>query len=200
MLTSLLKNQQVEIINSGIIEDSEEKIKLALKRLIDEKVDLIVTTGGVSMGAYDYVRKVIEDQGSLEFWRVNIKPGKPLAFGYLEKTPIIGLPGNPVSAYVGFHVFILPVINKLAGKEYHPPFLIQAKLQSKLQSNTRESYIPAYVESDHHQHTVSPVKNQSSGNLFSLVLTNALIILPGGVEFFNEGDMVNVWKINCNNI
>lgn len=197
MLTSLLKKQDVEILNSGIVEDSEEKIWHAIKNLIDDDVDLIISSGGVSMGAYDFVRIIIEKHGSLNFWRVNMKPGKPLAFGHINETPIIGLPGNPVSAYVGFNVFIVPTLQKLAGITNPSQFLIQATLLSPLQAISRESYIPAMLENSKDGYTVTPIRNQSSGNLFSLVQTNSLIILPGGVEFFNIGDNVNVWKTDC---
>lgn len=193
MISSLLKKLPVEIINSGIIEDSEEKISQALHQFIKNKVDLIITSGGVSMGAYDYVRKVIETQGTLEFWRVNIKPGKPIAFGYLKNTPIIGLPGNPVSSYVGFNVFIIPILKKLAGILHSSKTMIQAKLLAQIAPNTREHYIPALLNNDLVPPTVKPVPNQGSGNLYSLVQSNSLIILPGSVEFFKEGDMVNVW-------
>ena len=200
MIASLLEKLPVKILNTGIIVDSEEMISQALHQLITSGVDLIITTGGVSMGSYDFVRKVIETQGSLEFWRVNIKPGKPLAFGFLNDTPIMGLPGNPVSSYVGFNVFIVPVIKKMSGLDFREATVIRAKLLSQIKPNTREHYVPAILEMDKNPATVTPVDNQGSGNLYSLVQSNSLIILPGGVEFFNEGDMVNVWKPDYDNI
>jgi len=200
MLNALMQNFAVDVVNNGIVEDSEEKIHRALNKMIEHQVDLIISTGGVSMGEYDYVRKAIEEKGTLEFWRVNIKPGKPIAFGYIEQTPIIGLPGNPVSSYVGYHVFILPVIRKLSGRENPSRLIIQAALDSDLRSNERESYIPATIKKDTNQYKVTPAQNQSSGNLYSLVQTNSLIILPGGVEFFKANDKVNVWIFDNNTI
>ena len=199
MLQSLLQKLPVEIINSGIIEDSEKKISLALNQFIKKGVDLIITTGGVSMGTYDFVRKVIEKEGRLEFWKVNIKPGKPLAFGYLRDTPIIGLPGNPVSSFVGYHVFIIPIIKQMSGIEYRSNYLTQAALLSPIAPNTREQYIPAQF-SKSPTPSVQPANNQGSGNLFSLVQSNSLIILPSGVEFFNKGDIVNIWLPNYDNL
>jgi molybdopterin molybdotransferase len=76
---------------------------------------LILTSAGVSVGAHDYVRSVVEEHGRLDFWRVNVRPGKPLAFGSYRDIPVIGLPGNPVSAYIGFLLFVLPVLYKLSG-------------------------------------------------------------------------------------
>ena len=149
------------------------------------------------MGAYDFVRKVIESKGSLQFWRVKMKPGKPLAFGQINNIPIIGLPGNPVSSFVGFQVFIRPSIQKMVGIKNHKKLILQSELQSPLESNPRESYIPAVLHKDKNQYKVLPIANQSSGNLYALAQTNSLIILPAGVKFFNKGETVDVWKLDC---
>lgn len=83
---------------------------------MDEKVDVIISSASVSVGAFDYVKLVVEANGELEFWKVNLRPGKPLAFGRYHGIPFFGLPGNPVSAFVAFEIFVRPALDKLSGK------------------------------------------------------------------------------------
>ena len=111
-----------------------------------EQVDLIVTSAGVSVGAFDFVRQVIEAKGSLNFWKVNMRPGKPLAFGSFAGIPLIGLPGNPVSAFVGCRVFVLPCPDKLSGRERgYSPARKKPSLAEAVESDGRESYLRAVV-------------------------------------------------------
>ena len=99
----------------GIIPDKPEAVQAILKKAVSEEVDLIISSAGVSVGAFDYIRETIEREGRLIFWRVNMRPGKPLAFGYFRDIPFVGLPGNPVSAFVGFEIFVRSVIQKMSG-------------------------------------------------------------------------------------
>ena len=97
----------------GTVQDNPDQIRERLEIAIDRSADLILTSAGVSVGAFDYVRSVIEQNGNLTFWRVNMRPGKPVAFGSYRAIPLIGLPGNPVSAFVGFQVLVVPVLSRL---------------------------------------------------------------------------------------
>lgn len=196
MLASLLENSGAEVVRTGIIQDTERAVIKALNLLIKEDVDLILTSGGVSMGAYDIVRHVLESQGRLKLWRVNMRPGKPLAFGEYQGTPFIGLPGNPVSAFVGFYIFVRPAIQKMVTGNYLPDRQRTAKLTISISSDGRESYIPGNLSKDDENWYVKPAINQSSGNLFALIPGNSLIILPIGVKFLNKGELVNVLKLD----
>ena len=98
---------------------------------------------------------------------------------------------------MGFQVFIRPAIQKMIGIIQRQNIIIPSELQTPLQSNPRESYIPAVLQKDQNQYKVIPITNQSSGNLYALSQTNSLIILPAGVQFFNKGDLVDVWILDC---
>jgi molybdopterin molybdotransferase len=114
-LGAMLEANGCEIIPLGVAADTPESIKAALAKAQD--ADLIVSSAGVSMGSFDFIKDIIEKDGELNFWRINMRPGKPLTFGHYQNLPFIGLAGNPVSAFVGFMVFVRPVIAKLLGND-----------------------------------------------------------------------------------
>ena len=196
MLASLLEDSGAEIVRTGIIPDTEKAVVQALQFLVQSGVHLILTSGGVSMGAYDIVRRVLEEQGKLKLWRVNMRPGKPLAFGEYQSVPFIGLPGNPVSAFVGFNIFVRPALMKMSGVDFLPYPLQKARLTQTVESDGRESYIPATLYQEEDEWVVMPAVNQSSGNLFALIPGNSLIIVPNSVKFLNTGELVNVLKLD----
>ncbi|HVM70487.1 MAG TPA: gephyrin-like molybdotransferase Glp, partial [Anaerolineales bacterium] len=99
MLAALLESSGVELIRLGVASDTEADVRSRLERAVQEKADLIISSAGVSMGAFDYIKAVVESDGGLDFWKVNMRPGKPLAFGKFHGIPFFGLPGNPVSAF-----------------------------------------------------------------------------------------------------
>ena len=197
-LASLLSESGAEVIHLGTARDDPAEIVQMLSQSVAAKLDLIVTSAGVSVGVYDYVRQVIESHGSLDFWRVNMRPGKPLAFGSFKNIPLVGLPGNPVSAFVGCTVFVLPVIRKLTGLP--PLFRRTARVVMKepIESDGRESYLRAHVDELAGHYTASLAHHQGSGNLFSLVLANALLIIPSGVKSLPAGSEVDAWLIGGN--
>ena len=148
------------------------------------------------MGAFDYVRAVLEQDGQLDFWKVNMRPGKPLAFGHYRDIPFIGLPGNPVSAFVGFEVFVQPVLVKLAGLPDLSRQTIRTRLLEDVESDGRESYLRAVVTSENEGWNARLTGHQGSGNLLSLVRANALIIIPSGVKFVPTGSFIQAWLLN----
>lgn len=115
LLTALLEGQGCVVQNCGVVLDSLEVTRAALAEAA-QAVDLVITTGGVSVGEEDHVKAAVESLGRLELWRVRMKPGKPLAFGRLGEAHFIGLPGNPVSAYVTTLLFVLPLLRRLQGR------------------------------------------------------------------------------------
>ncbi len=196
MLAAVLEKAGAEVFRLGIARDDPQAVSQTLRQSQEYEVDLIVTSAGVSVGAYDYVRQVIEASGELTFWRVNMRPGKPLAFGSFEGIPLVGLPGNPVSAFVGCRVFVLPVIQKLAGQREQSQRRLKAFLAEPVESDGRESYLRAVVKEEQGRLTARLTGHQGSGNLHSLVLANALLIVPSGVKSLPLDSEVEIWFLN----
>ena len=194
-LKSLLQLSNVDVINFGIIPDTEQDIAVVLNEILKNGVDLILSSAGVSVGVYDFVRKVIEDNGQLEMWRINMRPGKPFMFGYYKDTPIIGLPGNPVSAYVSFLVFVQPVINKIGGYTTYSRPTSDAKLLTQIHSDGRESYLRAKISKENGELVADLTGHQGSGNMHSLVKANALIKVPAGIYNLPANSIVRAWII-----
>jgi molybdopterin molybdotransferase len=192
-LGGLIQESGAELIPLGIVQDDFNLIQQKLDQAVQSGADLIVSSAGVSVGTYDYVRDVIESQGSLEFWRVNMRPGKPVAFGEYRGVPVIGLPGNPVSSFIGFVVFAQPAIFKLAGREDINRQVTPAILSEAVESDGRESYLRAVVDFRDGKYYARLTGHQGSGNLFSLVQANALLIVPSGVKSLPAGSEVEIW-------
>ena len=185
----------VDLVNLGIAADDEADVRARLEQAVEARVDLIVSTAGVSVGAFDFVRTVIEETGELDFWKVNMRPGKPLAFGRIRGIPFIGLPGNPVSAFIGFEVFVKPALDKLSGLVCQERPIQTALLAEALESDGRESYLRAIVSQEDGHLVARLTGHQGSGNIFSLVRANALLIVPSGVKSLPANSDVEIWPI-----
>ncbi|MEJ2598379.1 MAG: molybdopterin molybdotransferase MoeA [Anaerolineales bacterium] len=183
-------------INLGIVPDRAAEVEASLDRAVNHGVDLIMSSAGVSVGAFDFVRSVVESRGSLDFWRVNMRPGKPLAFGHYQDVPFVGLPGNPVSSYVGFEVFVRPAILKMNGQQALTRKTERVRLIEKVESDGRESYLRAIVQRQDDSWVARLTGHQGSGNLRSLVLANALLVIPSGVKSLPAGEEVDAWLIS----
>ena len=194
-LEALLKEAGAHVIRLGVARDDRESVKALLDKAVESGVDLILSSAGVSVGAFDFVKEVIEANGKLDFWRVNMRPGKPLAFGEYKNIPFIGLPGNPVSAFVGFEVFVRDVIGKLNGIYNGSRLKIQVRCAEQVDSDGRESYLRAEVREENGNFVAYLTGHQGSGNLHSLVRANALLIIPAGVKCVPAGQEVNAWLI-----
>ena len=144
-ITAQVEQAGGEAVSLGLIADRFDAVKAALDRALEAKVDLILSSAGVSVGAYDFVRAALEEGGKLSFWRVNMRPGKPFAFGHYRGTPFIGLPGNPASAFVGFEIFVRPALLKMAGQTDWSRPMIPVVLLEQVESDGRESYLRAVV-------------------------------------------------------
>ncbi len=195
-LAALAEDHGAEVIWLGIAADEPEAVRALFERAVEAEADLIVTSAGVSVGAKDYVRTVVEENGSLAFWRVNMRPGKPLAFGSYKSIPVIGLPGNPVSAYVGFLVFVLPALSKLAGLPQVERKTVRARLAEPVELDGRESYLRGIIRVEAGQASATLTGHQGSGNFFSLVQANALLIVPSGVKSLPTGSFVDAWLLD----
>ncbi len=191
-LAAQIAEAGAEVIRLGVAKDERAAVESLLERAVEMDVDMIVTSAGVSVGAFDFVKEVVESKGSLNFWRVNMRPGKPLAFGEYRGIPFVGLPGNPVSAFVTFEVFARGAVEKLAGLETRPRPRTAVRLGETVESDGRESYLRAVVDE---AGVARLTGHQGSGNLFSLVQANALLIIPAGVKSRPAGSEVEAWLI-----
>lgn len=191
-LKGLLLDMGVQVFHLGVAPDDRQGIRDILQKAVDLKVDLILSTAGVSVGAFDFLREVVMESGNIDFWRVNMRPGKPIAFGNYRTITFIGLPGNPVSAYIGFLVFGVPAIQKMSGSLPSRPLLLSAILKHAIESDGRESYLRAKVTLEDGRLISELTGHQGSGNLLSLVQANALLIVPSGVKSLPAGSMVDL--------
>jgi len=194
-LSALLEGAEVEVINLGIAADRRESVEALLVQAASQHVDLILSSAGVSVGAFDFIKDVVEAQGELTFWRVNMRPGKPLAFGQFKGIPFIGLPGNPVSAFVGFEVFVRPTLERLSGLEVTSRPRVHVRLAEDISSDGRESYLRAHVHEENGILSAQLAGHQGSGNLLSIVRANALLIIPAGVKSLAAGIEVDAWLL-----
>jgi molybdenum cofactor synthesis domain-containing protein len=165
---------------------------------IDDQVaraDAIITSGGVSMGARDVVKEVLT--GRVTFSKVAMRPGKPQGFGVLrEQTPIFTLPGNPVSAYVSFQVFVRPALRALQGLPPEPPALVTAALAEPVTSPAGlRHFMRGTLTFDEGHYSVRPAEGQGSHQLAALALANALIVVPDDVESLPAGAQVGVMRL-----
>jgi molybdopterin molybdotransferase len=200
-LSALIDDAGAEILNLGIAADRRESVEELLEKAATQNVDLILSSAGVSVGAFDFIKDVVESRGELNFWRVNMRPGKPLAFGSYRDIPFIGLPGNPVSAFVGFEVFVRPVLERLNGLEPIAPHegtsrpRVRVRLAESITSDGRESYLRADAHEEAGVLSARLAGHQGSGNLLSIVQANALLIIPAGVKSLAAGTEVDAWLL-----
>jgi molybdopterin molybdotransferase len=195
LLASLAASAGVDLLQLGVAADMEADVRSRLERAVEEKADVIVSSAGVSVGAFDYVKSVVEAEGELDFWKVNMRPGKPLAFGKYHGIPFFGLPGNPVSAFVSFEIFVRPALEKLAGLTPRSRPRQTARLAEPVESDGRESYLRAVVAEEDGHRVARLTGHQGSGNIFSLVQANALLIVPSGVKSLPANSEVELWPL-----
>ncbi|MCX8024396.1 MAG: molybdopterin molybdotransferase MoeA, partial [Thermanaerothrix sp.] len=196
MLIALIEQAGGETIDLGIVADTLDDVRIALDTAVRNRVDLVLTSGGVSVGTFDVVRNLIEREGERLLWRVNMRPGKPILFGRYQGMPVLSLPGNPVSAFVGFWVFVRPAINRLAGLPFVSPPRLKAILEHPVESDGRESYLRAVISYKNGQRLARLAGHQGSGNLFGLSQANALLIIPAGVKSLPTGYEVDFWPLD----
>lgn len=179
-------------IDLGVAGDTAAAVRERLQIGLEAGADLFVSSAGVSVGAYDVVRDVLETEGEVQFWRVRMRPGKPLAVGRYGGVPYLGLPGNPVSAMVSFERFVRPAVLKLAGRRDLEPRRVQARVLEGFDSDGRESYIRVVLEELDGETTARPTGRQGSHLITSLLQANGLLIVPEGVRRVNPGDRLPV--------
>jgi molybdopterin molybdotransferase len=192
MLAALAAEAGAEPVSLGIARDDVADLTDKLQQCASW--DYIVTSGGVSAGAYDMVKDVLQAEGSIDLWQVRMKPGKPLAFGQVGSTPLLGLPGNPVAAAVAFAQFGAPAIRRMLGMQDVLPETVPARLLEAIENpGNRRHYVRALLERNGRDgYTVRAVGPQGAGMLTSLTRANALIVIPEEIEHAGAGAMVQV--------
>lgn len=190
MLAAMLATLPVELIDLGILPDRIDALTAAFAAV---DADLLVTSGGASVGDHDLVRPALEAAGtSIDFWRIAMRPGKPLMAGRMRDTVVIGLPGNPVSAHVTALLFVLPMVAHLSGATDPLPACRRALLADPLPANgPREDYLRAVEEAG----TVRAAGRQDSSMLRTLAASDCLIVRAPHVPAAASGDSVEILAI-----
>lgn len=170
-------------------KDQLNAVHALFKAAQDIQPDLIICTAGVSVGVYDVVRTVLDALGEISFWRVNVRPGKPLAFGSLGGTPFFGLPGNPVSAMVTFDIFVRPALLKLQGQD-DDTYRLSVYTGEDIHSDGRRSYLRVTLTPEGDKMIARTTGTQSSGALMSMVKAEALLIVPENLSFVPAGSVL----------
>jgi len=179
-------------IQLGIARDRKEEIEAKLLQGI--RADVVVSSAGVSVGDYDFVKDVLNDIGvRIVFWKVAMKPGMPVVFGTVQGKPVFGLPGNPVSSMVSFEQFVRPLLLKMMGHRQLFRPVIDAILKEDIQKRPgRRHFMRAFVSLEKGQHFVTPTAAQGSGILKSMVKANGLMVIPEDREVVKVGEKVKV--------
>ena len=191
LLNGLLQNLQCQVTDYGIVPDSLASTRETLRKAAQEH-DLIITSGGVSVGEEDHIRPAVEAEGHINMWQIAVKPGKPLAFGEVKRTSagsafFIGLPGNPVSSFVTFLLFVRPFILRCQGVQNVAPRSISMRADFDwLKADRRNEFLRVKVNEEG---GLDLFPNQSSGVLSSAVWGDGLVDVPAGTSF-RKGDLV----------
>jgi molybdopterin molybdotransferase len=189
-LSASVASAGADPVRLGIARDALDDVRAHLQRALAAGVDLILSSAGVSVGGYDFIKTALESEGELSFWKVNMRPGKPLAVGRVGGVPFIGLPGNPVSALVGFEAFVRPALERLHGRAW-APHTIQVRAGEPFVSDGRESFVRVTL----HNGLAYATGAQTSNLVTSLVRADALLIIPAGTTAVARGEVLTAWLL-----
>jgi len=196
-IAALLRGLGCIVDDLGILEDRSEPIRAALKGAA-ESHDLVMTSAGVSTGEEDHVRAEVESMGSIHFWRLAIRPGRPIALGQIARVPFIGLPGNPVAAMVTFMRFARPAILRLAGcTDIDPAFFrVPAAFAYRKKPSRREWIRASLVPDESGRFHAEKFPRDGAGILSSMVAADGLVELDEELTSVEPGTMVNFLPFN----
>jgi molybdopterin molybdotransferase len=185
-----------EVLQLPIARDTEAELRARLQQGLDWGADLFLTSGGVSVGDYDVVKKVLKSMGEMQFWRVRMKPGKPIAFGHIGAVPLLGLPGNPVSAMVCFELFGRPALLKMQGRRslFRPfmPAIFEGRLEDRAD---RRQYVRVRVKEQDGEFVARLTGEQGSGVLSSMLSADGLMVVPEGMTDVEPGTRLQVMML-----
>ena len=188
-LASEIPNSGFSLIDLGVVEDTLKATTEAMQQA-SKIADVVITTGGVSVGEEDHIKPAIEQLGQLDMWKVKMKPGKPLAYGHINKTPFIGLPGNPVSAFATFKLFALPYLKTMQGQiDVVPkPIYLKAKFETN-KAQFRREFARGKIINHSGETQVELYSNQGSGVLSSTVWADGFVVIPEDTVI-QQGDKI----------
>ena len=192
-LHGMLTRLGVEFIDLGVIPDDRDRIRETFLRAA-AIADVVITSAGASVGDADYVKEVLDEIGEVKFWKLAMKPGRPLSFGKIDHAHFFGLPGNPVSVMVTFYQFVLPALRQLMGEENWIPLRFPARTLNRLKKRPgRTEFQRGYlVQDDSGDLTVHSTGDQGSGILSSMSQANCFIVLDIDSDGAQVGEMVTV--------
>jgi len=192
-LHALLNEAGVTPIDMGVIPDNPTAVEAALLSA-SEQCDVIITSGGVSVGEADFITDVLEKIGHVNLWKIAIKPGKPLVFGHINKAAFFGLPGNPVSVMITFQQIVAPALEKMMGnRKPAQPIILQARTtEAIIKQPGRKEFQRGFVESKHGELIVHSTGGQGSHMLSSMSKANCLIVLEQSSGSVKKGQYVNI--------
>ncbi len=198
MLKAMLKALHIEVIDLGVVDDNKQAIANAFNEA-SQKAQCVITSGGVSVGEADFTREVLEEIGEVHFWKLAIKPGKPLAFGNINQCVFFGLPGNPVSSAVTFDIVAKPALLKLAGIDQQKKPMLKAKASVPFKKKPgRTDYQRAVYQTDKHGDIwVAPYKEQSSAVLSGFSGSNCYAVLEQNCDNIHVGEWVAIKPYNA---
>ncbi len=192
-LHGMLSEAGIEVIDLGVVGDDPARLEATFQAAARD-ADAVITSGGVSVGEADYTREILAKLGEVRFWKVAMKPGRPLAFGKLGHAWFFGLPGNPVSVMVTFYEFVRPALDKLAGTAPRLPWTVSARVTRALKKRPGriEFQRGCLAREADGTLTVTPTGDQGSGILSSMSQANCLIVLPLETTRVEAGSPVDV--------
>jgi len=192
-LHGMLSRLPVDIIDLGVVRDNPESMREVLTDAA-MKADLIISTGGVSVGEADYIKPALADLGTTEFWKIAIKPGRPLTFGQIESSIFMGLPGNPVAVMVTFNQFVAPAIELLSGAAKHSPRLFRARSLERMRKKPGRTEFQRGIATldENNEWQVGKTGKQGSGILTSMSRANCFIVLADDNAGVEPGDEVSI--------
>ena len=192
-LHGMLTRLGVEIIDLGVVRDDPDAVRKALEHAASV-ADVVISSGGVSVGEADHIKAILSEIGTVRFWKVAMKPGRPLAFGTINGTVFFGLPGNPVSVMVTFYQFVQPSLLKIMGANQQQQLLIKAYASNVLKKRPgRVEYQRGFLStSDAGTLMVSTESDQGSGILSSMTNANCFVVLPMDCGRVDAGALVDV--------
>jgi len=193
LLRGVLGDLGLPYVDMGIIGDDVEELRSAYTRAADVG-DVIISTGGVSMGDFDFVKQILQDTGSVEFWRVAMQPGKPFAFGSVSGVPLFGLPGNPVSTFVSFEQLVRPALLHMMGATSLFRPRIPGVMGEDVHTTDQRDVFLRVMLADGEDGTFVAVRSggQSSNVLSALAMADAFAIVPRGISDLSAGDPVEL--------
>jgi molybdopterin molybdotransferase len=192
-IMGMLEKLGCEILDFGILEDNEQLMIEALENA-SAQADVVMTSGGVSVGDADYIKLALDKLGQIDFWRINMRPGRPLAFGQINNKPFFGLPGNPVAVMVSFINFVEPALRKMQGEQGWKPLKVNAIATENLRSRQgRTEFSRGIYELDETGRlTVRTTGKQGSGILRSMSEANCLIEISPAIDTVKAGESVTI--------